>query len=286
MSSSSAPPVLPLPRSALDRVGPARSDTLLMLSGGIDSTWCLWQRARAGLPTRTHHVTLSDHEGRAAVEDRASAAVVEWVRAHAAPPAPGTGTGRAEDMVQHTSSSVGWGTTGWLPRNYWLWAYWAGAIMAAPRNRRLANLVIPRHSDAFRGGPDSPGAHASDTAYTTVVEAMTGRPVTLTYPMLHLAKAQVIESLPAELLALTWWCRRPRPGGVACHVCGTCRQVEAARPDLADRRPVRARSSRASATSQTRQTWSAATPPRAASGPTTSAARRLRGTTTVTSRTH
>lgn len=194
----------------------ASPDTLLMLSGGIDSAWCLWQRVRAGLPTRTHHVVLSDHEGRASVESAATRRVLAWLR-----------TRGGADLITHTESRVDFGTVRWIPQNYYLWAYWSGVLMAAPSGRDLERIVLPRHSDAFAGGPDSAGARRSDDAYRTTVELIAGRAPVLEYPMLHLTKAEVVRDMPADLLARTWHCRRPARGR-PCHECPTCRQVDAA----------------------------------------------------------
>lgn len=192
------------------------SDTLLLLSGGIDSAWCLWQRVQAGLPTRTHHVVLKDHEGRARVESAATKRVLSWIHSNG-----------GSNLIHHTESTVDFGTVRWIPKNFYLWAYWAGVIMAAPSGRDITTVVLPRHSDAFPGGPTSPGALKSDEAYTTTIQLITGRAPQLEFPMAHLTKAEVIQSMPEGLLAACWWCRRPQ-NGKPCHQCQTCRQVDPA----------------------------------------------------------
>lgn len=195
-----------------------QTDTLLMLSGGIDSAYCLWQRVQQGLPTRTHHVVLRDHEGRQMVESRATAQVLAWMKDNG-------GAG----LIHHTESHVDFGTLKWLPRNFFLWSYWAGAIMAAPSGQNLTNIILPRHSDAFTGGPESPGALKSDEAYRTTITLMTGREPTLVFPMVHMTKAEVIASMPEDLLRKCWWCRRPK-WGQPCHQCATCKLVDPALP--------------------------------------------------------
>lgn len=190
-------------------------DTLLLLSGGIDSAWCLLQRVRAGLPTRTHHVVLADHEGRARVESAATARILTWMRANG-----------GRELITHTESRVDFGTVRWIPQNFYLWAYWAGTLMAAPEGRDLSNLILPRHSDAFTSPA---GALKSDNAYKTTVRLIAGREPTLVYPMAHLTKAEVVQSMPADLLTACWYCRRPRAGR-PCHTCQTCRQVDPALP--------------------------------------------------------
>lgn len=194
----------------------AGADTLLMLSGGIDSAYCLLQHVRAGLPIRTHHVVLADWEGRQRVEAQATKEILAWMRRN----------GFAH-LITHSESSVNFGTIKWLPKNFYLWAYWAGTIMAAPSNRNITNIIIPRHSDAFRGGPDSPGAQKSDEAYKTTIKLISGREPNLVYPIVHMAKAEVVQAMPRDLLRLCWYCRTPN-GGKPCGKCMTCKQVQPA----------------------------------------------------------
>lgn len=199
------------------QVAPPGPDTLLLLSGGIDSAWCLWQRVKAGLVTRTHHVVLNDWEGRAEVESVATRRILEWMNRNG-----------GDGLIIHTESKVDFGDIRWIPRNFYLWAYWAGTIMASPRGRSITDFVMPRHSDAFTGGPRSPGALRSDNAHRKGIALIAGREPNLVYPMVHLTKAEVVASMPKGLLALTWHCRRPKHGK-PCHSCKTCKQVDAAR---------------------------------------------------------
>lgn len=184
-----------------------------MLSGGLDSAWCLKHLVENGTPVRTHHVTLRDWEGRARVEDAAVANVLNWAKQNG-----------YDHLITHSYSSVDFGSIKWIPKNFHLWAYWCGVLMANPANASIKNIVIPRHSDAFTSPA---GPKKSDDAYKTHVKTMTGKTPTLVYPMIHLAKAEVVQSMPADLIEACWWCRRPR-GGKPCHQCQTCKQVDPA----------------------------------------------------------
>jgi|SRR5690606_3936515 len=197
---------------------PTGPNTLLLLSGGLDSAYCLWKHVRTGQPIRTHHVVLADHEGRQEVERVATQRVLAWVHAKV----PGS---RA--LIQHTESRVSFGDLRWIPKNYHLWAYWTGVIMAAPSGRAITDIILPRHSDAFAGGPTGPSARRSDTAYKGHVKLIAGREPVLRYPMAHLTKAQVIADMPQGLIDASWWCRTPR-NGTRCHKCATCKLVDPA----------------------------------------------------------
>lgn len=188
---------------------PVSADTLLMLSGGVDSTWCLWDRVQRGLSTRTHHVHLTDREGRRDVEARAVRDVLQWMDDNG-----------GRELIDHTESSVDFGEL-WIPPNYFLWAYWIGAISAQSAGLNYRTIIDPLTAD------DHPeAADASDRAYETLARLMTGRVPNIEHPIRHMRKADLIAAMPAELVDLCWWCRFPR-AGQACHSCHTCQLVDA-----------------------------------------------------------
>ena len=191
----------------------ARPDTLLMFSGGIDSTWVLWDRCRRGVPTRVHHVVLDDWEGRANVEKRAARTIIAKLE-----------TDYGDELIEYTESATDFGDLKWAPYNFYLWAYWAGAILNNPKNKHLVKVVVPHHADTQAFSMEQ-----ADKTYRQV-SALFGRSIFTEYPLRDKHKAEIVASLPAELLALTWFCRRP-VRGEPCGDCVTCRRVL---PVLAD----------------------------------------------------
>lgn len=186
-----------------------------MLSGGIDSAYCLYKHLKDDKEIRLHHVNLSDREGRRKMEAKAVKAILGYFK-------------HKNHLITYTESSVDFGTLRYTPFNYYLWAYWAGAIFKS--NSNLTKIIIPRHSDAFVGSSGS--GEQSNEAYINTIELISGRRPELLFPMLHLTKAEVIEDTPVELLKLTWYCRRPTPSQQPCKECKTCKQV---RPTLLKR---------------------------------------------------
>src|SRR5690554_6553651 len=53
-------------------------DTLLNLSGGIDSVYCLYQYVLRGEPLYIHHINLKNREGRNEKEAKAVSDVLSW----------------------------------------------------------------------------------------------------------------------------------------------------------------------------------------------------------------
>lgn len=192
---------------------------LLLFSGGIDSTQALYARCKAGLPSRTHYVHLRNWEGREPHETTAVRNVLTWL-----------GQKGYADLITHTESTFDYGDLRYIVRDHNSHGLWAGIILADPKNEHITEVVRTFHRDSVRGGLDSPAGQAAERGWREPIERLTARrerPAVLTYPQLHMTKAEIVASLPGSLLRLCWWCRRPR-GGRPCHECHTCRQVDAA----------------------------------------------------------
>lgn len=214
-----------------NKAAPPAGDTLLMLSGGIDSVYALYTHlTTTDAPIRTHHVHLRNWEGRDRAEAAAVQRVLGWARRN--------GYG---DRITHTQSTTDFGDIRYLVRDHHTWGFWAGVILANPVNAGITKVIRTFHADSVREGVDSPARKRADDAWQRPIEFIAQRPIELVHPMIHMTKAEVVRALPAELRALCWWCRRPRRGQQPCHECHTCRQVDAALAEIQPgTRPTRA----------------------------------------------
>jgi hypothetical protein len=192
-----------------------RLTALLLLSGGIDSAYVLWQALQEGRSVHAHHVHLTNHEGRVRHEAEAVDKVRGWVSGEGLPAYP------------YTESSFDYGTLRFIVKDLHIWAFIAGVIAADPRNKHIDSILLPRHSDAFPSGPNGPGAQRSDRAYRDMPRMVCGRTLRLEFPIVHMTKAEVVAATPPGLLACCWYCRRPRDGRT-CGACQTCKQVQPA----------------------------------------------------------
>lgn len=183
-------------------------DTLMMFSGGLDSTFCLWQRVQQGQLTHVHHVHYQSTKNRREVEARAVDEVLHWMRSHG---------GRG--LIDYTES---WVDLGWLwtPYNFFLWSYWVGAILASPSGFRYRALIRPATADDH-------GVRQADDAYLTMMQLMAGRTINLEHPILHMTKRDIVAAIPEPLLEMVWWCSQPY-NGRPCHVCDSCKLMDAA----------------------------------------------------------
>lgn len=190
-----------------------KPDTLLLYSGGIDSVQALYARAKAGVPTRVHHVRLANWEGRLGLELAAVRATLAWIEK------------RYPGMVEYTSSGFDYGDLKYVVRDHNIWGLMAGIILANPKNAHITKVIRTFHRDSVKGGLESAHGRAAEAAWSSMIERM-GRETEFVYPQLDMTKSDIMGALPADLLALTWYCRKPR-AGKPCHECHTCKQVDA-----------------------------------------------------------
>lgn len=195
----------------------SQPDSLLLLSGGIDSVQVLHARCVAGLATRTHFVRLSNWEGRANAESRAVRAALAWFRRK--------GFGH---LITHTESSFNYGGLRYVVRDHNIWGLMAGIILANPKNAHITKVLRTFHRDSVRGGRDSAHGRAAERAWAETVTRIGHGDIEFVYPQEGMTKGEIMSALPDDLLALTWYCRRPLRGQ-PCHECHTCKQVDAAR---------------------------------------------------------
>lgn len=194
-----------------------KPDALLLYSGGIDSVQALYARAKSGLPTRVHHVQLRNWEGRAPLEKRATQATLAFIER------------KFPGMVTYTESGFDYGDLRYVVRDHNIWGLVAGIVLANPKEAHVSQVIRTFHRDSVKGGLESPAGQAAERGWRESIARMTASrdtPVELVYPQRHMTKGDIMAAMPKELLALCWYCRRPR-GGQPCHECHACHQVDA-----------------------------------------------------------
>jgi hypothetical protein len=209
-----------------------RPTVLVSWSGGIDSTSCLWQLLRDGKDVLAHHVVLKSPEGRWEAEGQAIEAQREWFRA------------QGYTFVYH-QTGYDYGTVLRYTRDINITAFAAGQVIAeADRDAgsegmtegfsaghvligypSVTQAVVSASADDHRRqqtGPDIQGKRKQLT------ELVAGRSLEWLTPNILKPKAEVMREMPADLLSLCWYCRRPtKKGGVLtrCEKCRTCKEV-------------------------------------------------------------
>lgn len=189
--------------------------TLVMLSGGLDSTAALWHvlnRPDEYGKIHVHHIHLQNIEARWKAEAEAVQAVLAYMRTHA----PTSFTSSESTLnTPHFGKKFLFDTevisfiTGYMTSRDPLITkvvigatgtdFVMGASQAVSRGKAIHNAFHEKHKD-----------------HSAAVKE---------YPHSHLTKEEVVKTLPADLATLTWSCRTPRYRDgrpIECGRCKTC----------------------------------------------------------------
>lgn len=208
-----------------------KKKTLVMLSGGIDSTAALWHVLHHPDDygeVLVHHIHIKNLEGRWLAEAMAVKNVLAYMKEHA--PTPFTYS-KSTIEVPHFG-------------NHFMFDVEAMGFITGymtSRDKGITKVVIAATKTDFDLGVDGSvmrGKRAHNS-YHPNEEDHSAR--IKEYPHSHLTKAEVYKTVPPELAALTWSCRTPRYADgkpIECGRCKTCmiemRDIE--RPKTAGKR--------------------------------------------------
>lgn len=187
--------------------------TLVMFSGGLDSTAMLVRLLREGeAPLRVHHIRLGNKEGREGAEQRAVAAIVAWCRERYRP-------------FRYSESGLDFEGLEAIPIDYLSIAFVACQVaIDTPGCDRVAVGSLARDTDIESRSERQ--RRVFETMYECYRARKLGEPkVEWIYPVYQATKSELAAELPGELVELTWSCRRPvgQPGQWrACGVCKAC----------------------------------------------------------------
>lgn len=189
--------------------------TLVMLSGGADSTAALWyvlhNSERYG-QVHIHHVHIQNIEGRWKVEAQAVKEILTYVRAHAPTSFTSSESALATPSIGKEflyDTEVVSFITGYM----------------TSRDPSITKVVIGGTGDDFARGISN-AVTRGRAVHNAFHEGKDHNTLVKEYPLRELTKQQAYDSLPTELARLTWSCRTPieRNGRfIECGTCKTCR---------------------------------------------------------------
>ena len=182
-----------------------------MFSGGLDSTAMLVKLLSEGDDElRVHHIRMGNKEEREAAEGRSAHAIVAWCRDRYRP-------------FRYSESGLDFRGLQAIPIDYLSIAFVACQVaIDTPGCNRVAGASLARDTDIENRSARQ--RRVFETMYECYRYRKLGEPhVEWIYPVYQATKQALAESLPAELLALTWACRRPVRQGPAWVPCGACK---------------------------------------------------------------
>src|SRR5205814_7205769 len=171
--------------------------TLVMFSGGLDSTAMLAKLLQeTDDELRVHHIRMVNREARAPAEQAAVERIVAWCRDRYRP-------------FRYTESGLDFAELQAIPIDYVSIAFVACQVaIDTPRCTRIAVGALARDTDIENRSARQ--RRVFDALYECYRARRLGEPqVQWIYPVYHATKQQLAAALPAELVSLTWSCRRP-----------------------------------------------------------------------------
>ena len=188
-----------------------------MFSGGLDSTAMLVKLlGDSEEPLRVHHIRMENGEMRAAAEQAAVEAIVAYCRAH-------------YRAFTYSQSGLDFRALEAIPIDYLSIAFVACQVaIDTPGCTRVAVAALERDTDIVNRSARQ--RHVFDEMYACYRARRLGeREVQWIYPVYRQTKRELAQTLPGELLELTWSCRRPVPAEGKYRTCGVCKACLARR---------------------------------------------------------
>ena len=189
---------------------------LIMLSGGIDSAYLLWEQLKTTqTPIHAHHISLRTHqERRWDLEDAACNRIIPQLQ-----------------QIRSFTVSASIIDTSMFPYPGWDsdTQLLMGARVAANLAAEKVTLMIGITKDD-RERPiivDRINRNVLPNMWEAMVESIDPHhrkriDREISTPLAETTKAEILEKIPQELLDLTWSCRRPVREGATVRPCGHC----------------------------------------------------------------
>lgn len=183
-------------------------ERLLLFSGGIDSTYVLWDylKNNPGKPIKVVHVNMKNSERRLAYEKKASQNIVK----HLNELYPNT--------IHYSEFGFDYGTNR-IVQDIEIMGFIIGVVLRDPRITVDKVFVCASKTDLNQGR----GYETRSRRRFQIIKAVTDRTdVEFDYPIKDIDREDLIKTLPKKLLNMTWFCRFPTIQGRPCGRCFTC----------------------------------------------------------------
>ncbi len=190
--------------------------TLVLLSGGIDSTAALWHvlhHPEEYGEVHVHHIHIQNLEGRWRAEEIAVKNILAYMRKNA--PTPFTSS---ESTIRTPSFN-----------NKFLYDVEVMGFVTGymtSRDPKINKVIIGATATDFELGVDESVMRGKRTHNAFHPEEEDHSARVKEYPHSHLTKKEVYSTVPQELAKLTWSCRTPHYADgkpIECGRCKTCK---------------------------------------------------------------
>ncbi len=173
----------------------SKYDTIINLSGGVDSTYLLYEYLSKGKNLVVHHCNMINGEGRYLVEKSATRKVLNWLEENNL------------STFKYYETVFDYGNLPYILKDIEVIAVFTSTLLRAPIFHHIKEIAVSANSSDESNNPNDISVvnrkAIIDTLKPPFVEAE------LTFPVIHISKEEMVRTLPKDLLQLTWFCRRP-----------------------------------------------------------------------------
>lgn len=182
-------------------------DTIIQLSGGIDSTYLAYEYLRNNKDKTLliHHIHLYNHEGRVKYEAIAVKNILKWFRANGL------------SNYNYVLTSFDYGNMRYIIKDIEVCGFFLGIFKRSKIYEEIKNVLMPIYAK------EGERFERAKEIYEIVSK---NAELNFHYPLRDLTKQEVIQRMPEDLLKLCWYCRNPTSSGQICGKCHTCKEVK------------------------------------------------------------
>jgi 7-cyano-7-deazaguanine synthase in queuosine biosynthesis len=187
-------------------------DTLLHISGGMDSTYVLydWLRNNPKKYILLHHVNLRHQaEDRLDLERKAVKNILTWL------------TDNGMGNFVYEESSFDYGSLSRITiKDIQIVSMFSAILLKHPKYRSVRKLLLAWHQGEVNSDEINRGYRVRNMLDCLEV----GRKINLVFPIEHMSREDMAADMPIELLMLCHSCRKPVDGN-NCGQCKTCLEL-------------------------------------------------------------
>ena len=189
---------------------------LIQLSGGIDSTYVLyqWLMDNPDELILVHHIDLINHERRHKREQIAVDKILYWLKDHGL------------DNFTYIKSTFDYGGIGSIIKDVEVCNFFIGIILRSNKWNAIRSVLMPIYKRENVLRQTRANRLRKLVSNDSIEEEKYG--VTVLYPIENKTKQEVMALMPEDLLKLCWYCRYG--SSKPCGKCITCVEVNKSKP--------------------------------------------------------
>ncbi len=182
---------------------------MINLSGGVDSVYAAYDALKRGEEVLLHHCVLKSRTNRWQQEKKSVNHALNYF------------SKVGLNTYTYVETSFDYGKITYLIYDVELIGFLTGLVLRNPKYKNVSRVIVSVNAN-------DPSARDVNTPRRVKANALTDilmdKQVKFEYPYIEISKADMIKSLPPDLVAGLWWCRTPR-GGNKCGRCKPCREI-------------------------------------------------------------